>query len=296
MAVTAVTELFEDRAGESSVALAQTIRTYTRTFRVTTNDKNDDVYPVGTASGVPRHGDRYPSDSQAWCRSLSVRQLAGAMHWEVTCSYSSEFEITTNPLDDPAVITWSAEQFQRPTWKDRDGFPLLNSAGRFFEKLPMVDDSRFVVSVQKNVAIVPTWVATYQDALNISAFTVDGITVAAKLAKLNSLKIGNQQERNAIQFRVLSFDIHLSAIGWDLEILDEGKARRGNPAPATGEVGDSTESGDRMYAAVNDGDFSSSGESVLLDGTGKQLPANSLGYFMIYGYYPLKDFTVLPLT
>lgn len=295
MSVVSVVELFEERAGESAVSLAQSIRTYTRVFRVDTNDKNDDVVPVGTASGIPQQGDQYPSDTKAWVRNIQVRQLAGSTFWEVTCKYSSEFEITSNPLDDPAIITWSAEQFQRPTWKDRYGFPLLNSAGRFFQKLPMVDDSRFVVSIQKNVAVVPWWVATYQDALNISAFTVDGITVYAQLAKLNALKIGNWQERNAIQFRVLSFDIHLSEIGWDLEILDEGKARLGNPSPNKYDVGDPTENADKTYTAVNDGDFTASGESVLLDGTGKQLPANSFGYFMIYGYYPLKDYNVLPL-
>lgn len=297
MAVIAVNELFESRSGELTVARAQSIRTYQRSFLVKTDNKNDDVVTIRQAAGVPVEGDMYPSDTKAWCRSISVTQIAEtATGWLLAAAYSSEFEITANPLEDPAIITWSAEQFQRPTFKDRNDEAILNSAGRFFAKLPQVDDSRFTVSVQKNVSVVPTWVANYQDSLNIAAFTVDGISVAAQLAKFNSLKIGNWQERNGVPYRVLSYDLHLSAVGWDLELLDEGKARLGNPAPAADEVGDATESATKTYAAVNDGDYSSSGEMVLLNGNGQQLPKGSPGVFLSFGYYPLKDFTVLPLT
>lgn len=299
MAVISVAELFDERSGELTTGLAQSIRTYQRTFLVKTDDKNDDVVPVRNANGIPRIGDRYPSDAGAngsWARTIAVRQLAGATAWTVTVSYSSEFEILTNPLDDPAIITWSAEQFQRPTYMDRYRRPILNSAFRFFSKLPQVDDSRFVVSVQKNVAVVPAWVANYQDALNIAAFTVDGITVGAELAKFNAFKIGTWQERNAVRYRVLSFDLHLSAVGWDLEILDEGKSRLGNPTPGPRDVGSTSEDPDKSYAAVNDGDQTNADEDVLLNGWGQQLPKGNLGVFLPYGYYPLKDFTVLPLT
>lgn len=299
MAVISVVELFDERSGEITVGLAQSVRTYQRTFLVKTDDKNDDVVPVGNAVGIPRIGDRYPSDvgtNGSWARTIAVRQLAGAMAWNVTVSYSSEFEILTNPLDDPAIITWGAEQFQRPTYKDRYNRPILNSAFRFFSKLPQIDDSRFVVSVQKNVAVVPAWVANYQDAVNISAFTVDGITVGAQLAKFNSFKIGAWQERNAVQYRVLSFDLHLSEVGWDIEILDEGKARLGNPNPGPREVGSASEDPEKHFAAVNDGDQTNAGEDVLLNGFGQQLPSGNLGVFLPYGVYPLKDFTVLPLT
>jgi len=298
MTVVSVVELFEDRGGASTIGFAQTVRTYKRAFLVKTNNKYDDVVTAGQATNVPREGDKYPSDSGAWCRTITVDQFAGSTVWKVTCDYSSEFEITTNPLTDPAVITWSAEQFQRPTWLDRDGYAILNSAGRFFDTLPTVDDSRFVASVQKNVGVVPAWVANYQDAVNEAQFTVDGITVAAELAKLNGLKIGNWQERSGVPYRSLSFDIHLRREGWDLSILDQGKVRKGTPTPGSTLVGGAYEVPARDYPAIDEGTGTNSSEPVLLNGSGQQLktPTPATAVFLDFGYYQLKDFNVLPLT
>ena len=298
MAVILVTETFDERAGASTIGFAQSVRTYTRAFRVETNNKYDAVVTVGSATSIPRIGDRYPEDAGAWCRTVSVDQLAGSTHWKVTCQYSSEYEITTNPLTDPAVITWSAEQFQRPAWKDRDGNAILNSAGQFFATLPTVDDSRFVASVQKNVSVVPIWVATYQDAINSVPFTIDGITVGTKLAKLNGLKIGNWQERAGVAFRSLSFDLHLRREGWDLEILDQGRERKGTPSPTADQVGYDGEETTKDYPVINTGDGTDASDVKLLDGNGYQLknptPANSV--FLSFGYYQLQDFNNLPLS
>lgn len=298
MAAIAIVELFEDRSGTASIGFAQSIRTYSRTFRVTTNNKYDGIATAGSATGLPRIGDKYPEDTGSWCRSVDVEQLAGSTIWKVKCTYSSEFEVTTSPLTDPAVITWSAEQFQRPAWKDRDGNAILNSAGQFFDTLPTVDDSRFVVAVQKNVGVVPSWVATYQDALNSVPFTVDGITVGTKLAKLNGLKIGSWQERAGVAYRSLQYELHLRREGWDLQILDQGRLRKGRPTPTADEVGFAGEETHKPYPAVVSGTGQDSSEPMLLDGNGAQLidptPANAV--FLSFGYYHLVDFNNLPLS
>jgi len=289
MAVIAVSELFEDRGGASAIGQAQSVRTYTRSYLVKTSDKADDVVVVAYATNIPRVGDVYPSDWGAWCRTVTIAQLAGSQAWKVTCEYNSEFEISTNPLQDPAVITWTAEQFQRPTWKDRDGDAILNSAGQFFDTLPTVDDSRFVASIQKNVAVVPTWVAAWQDAVNSIPFTIDGITVAAELGKLNSLKIGNWQERSGIPYRSMSFDIHLRREGWDLEILDQGKKRKGVSVPTATQVGTWGENPSFLYPTVATGTGQDAGEPALLDGQGAQIksPTPSTAVFLSFGYYQL---------
>jgi hypothetical protein len=155
----------------------------------------------------------------------------------------------------------------------------------------VIDDSRFVASVKKNLASVPVWVATYQDAINISPFTVDGILVAAGLAKLQSLHIGEVQERNNIRYRVLSYDIHLREEGWDLQILDQGFTRTGSYA-----AGEDTSM--KFSAGERDGDQTISETPVLLNGNGGKLsPANPLtAVFLNFGVYTQRDFNILPLT
>ncbi len=291
MAVISVNELADHRRATDNLTPEFSTRTYQRVFLVRTDDKNDGPLVAKSDPAIPLQGDPYPGDARAFCQNKSVEPFAPPMAWHVVCEYSSQWVINQNPLNDPALISWKAEQFQRPAWRDRDGYAILNSVGDFFSTLPVVDDSRFVVSVKKNLAAVPVWVATYQDAINIAPFTVDGILVATGLGKLQSLHIGEVQERNSIKYRVLSFDIHLRAEGWDLEILDMGFTRKGDYT--LGE--DPTKN---YSAAPRDGDQTGSETPVLLDGAGGKLsPANPLtAVFLNFGVYKQKDFNLLPLT
>lgn len=291
MAVVSVNELAEFRRATDTLTPDLSIRTYQRVFLVRTNSKTDGPFVAKNDPSIPAQGDPYPDDAFAYCKNKSVEPFAPPMAWHVICEYTSEWEIRPNPLNDPAHISWKAEQFERPAWRDRDGYAILNSAGDFFATLPVIDDSRFVVSVKKNLAAVPVWVATYQDAINSAPFTVDGILVATGLGKLQSLHIGETQERNNIKYRVLSFDIHLREEGWDLEILDQGFTRVGDYA-----LGEDT--GKKYSAGDRDGDQTISETPVLLDGNGQKLsPANPLtAVFLPFSVYKQKDFNLLPLT
>jgi hypothetical protein len=71
---------------------------------------------------------------------------------------------------------------------------------------------------------VPTWILTYKNAVNSGAFSLDNVTIAARQAKLSSIKISTWQERNDIRYRVVSFAIHLKDYGetWDKVWLNQG--------------------------------------------------------------------------
>jgi hypothetical protein len=62
-----------------------------------------------------------------------VRCVSGRFGWHITAQYSSELELATNPVNDPAKITVSTEQFQRPIIADRLGQSVCNSAGDPFD-------------------------------------------------------------------------------------------------------------------------------------------------------------------
>lgn len=283
MTVTSVKEVWQGRDADTDGE----VRTYTRLFRVLTNNKFDEGFTVGSSPLLPALGSLYPQDSFAWCQKLSPRQESfSPFVWMVTASYSSQVEVSENPLNDPADIEWGGDQFQRPAVKDRDGNGIVNSAGEFFDPPLMMDDSRNFVSVKKKLAVVPTWILNYKDAINSDSFEVDGITVAQGLAKMQRVHVSSRiGERNGIQYRTVSMNIHLRREGWSLTALDQGFYRK-DPSDST-----------KRIPCVND-DGSRATTPKLLDGNGAQLanPSLSNAVFIERDVYDELPFSSLPLS
>lgn len=262
------------------------VRSYSRSFRLTTSLQSEDAYAVGSHASLPVIGSVHPSDAGAWCNELDVNNSDPWKGWIVVASYSAERELAENPLNEPAVITWNSEQFQRPAIFSYDFKAICNSAGDPFDPPNMMDDSRHTAVVSKNVANVPVYVRTYQDAVNSDGFTVDGITVAIGLAKIQALNIGEKQKRNGTAFRVITFTIALNKRGWLLEPLDAG-FREKSGTPAT-----------KRINIVNDGDSAQPTAAVPLDGAGKYLinPTVVNSVFLSFIVYESKAFSELPLS
>jgi len=281
MTITFKNEIPGGRQGKNSLG----IRTYQRQFRLITDNKNDGPYAIGSHASLPRIGSVHPEDASAWCRELTVENDAPFAGWVVTANYSSERELSETPTSDPAVITWDSEQFQRPLIQDNTGDAVVNSAGDFFDPPPMIDDSRRVVSVQKNLTAVPTWILDYQDAVNSDQFTVDGVTIAIGTAKMQRVSVGQEDIRNGTTFRQVTFTMHLQRDGWTMDILDAG-FRRIDP-------GDSTK---RIAISLDDGTEPTT--PALLDGSGGLLsnptPANAV--FKTFSVYKTRAFSSLPLS
>lgn len=261
-------------------------RTYTRAFKVETDDKTDGPYAIGSTPGLPVIGSVHPEDSSAWCTSLTVENFAPYKGWRVTAEYSSEIELAEVPTDDPAIIRWDSEQFQRIAIADSSGEAIVNSAGDPFDPPNMMDDSRRIVTVTKNLTSVPGWILTYQDAVNSASFTIDGVTIGEELAKLQRVSVSEVQIRNGNLFRTVDFVIHLQKTGWNLNPLDAGFRERTSGGSPAG-----------LKNIRNDDDDELPAAPVPLDGAGHKLadpsPANCL--FRNYTVYELKDFSILPL-
>jgi hypothetical protein len=281
MTATLKKELAEGRSARNS----RGVRTYTRVFWVETTSDNDGPYTVGSASGLPLIGSVHPDDSGAWCTDLEVQNTNPWKGWTVTAQYSTERELSTTPTNDPAIITWSSEQFQRVAAFDKNGNAIVNSAGDPFDPPNMMDDSRRVVSVTKNLSAVPSWILTYQDAVNSDSFTVDGITIGVGLAKMQSVTVGEEQSRNGTAFRTVNFIMHLQKSGWLLEPLDAGFR----------EI-DYTSSS--LINILNPGDGERPSAPVPLDGAGRALaePSTTNCVFLSFSVYETKAFSSLPLS
>ena len=259
-------------------------RSYTRSFRLSTTAKTETAYDVGSHASLPDIGEAHPDDANAFCTTLSVDPTDPWKGWTVTAQYSDQRTLAEDPTNDAAVITWGSEQFQRVAAFDRNGDAIVNSAGDPFDPPNMMDDSRRVVTVQKNLAVVPTWILDYQDAVNSDSFTVDGVTVGIGLAKMQSVTVGEVQRRNGTVFRSVTFTIHLQRDGWLLAPLDAG-FRELNYA------------GD-LVNIKNPGDDELPGAPVPLDGSGAALanPSVSTCVFLSFAVYAQRAFSSLPLT
>ena len=278
----AVEYIGEDPSGRSAQN-TKGARTYVRKFKLRTTTQADGPYAVGSNASLPIIGNTHPEDANAFCVSLQVENTAPWAGWTVTANYSDERTIDDTPTDDAASISWGSEQFQKPAVFDLAGKLIVNSAGDPFDPPAMMDDSRRVVTVEKNLAVVPTWILDYQDAVNNDSFTVDGVTIGIGKAKMQNVTVSPRQRRNGTIFRTVTFTIHLQRDGWLLDILDAGFREK--------------VSGGRRNIK-NNGDGEAPTAPVPLDGNGQPIddPTPTNCVFLQFSVYKTRPFSSLPLT
>jgi hypothetical protein len=157
--------------------------------------------------------------------------------WKVSVTYSSNpgQSVINNsngngsdPLSEPARISWSGENFQQVAVVDIDDNPILNSAGDPYDPPLMKDFSRPVATIRKNIASAPAWILTSHDAINSDEFVIDGLTCEVGKAKLKRADISEWQYRNGIAYRELTLVIHFAKDGWTRKVLDAGFRRKYN--------------------------------------------------------------------
>ena len=278
MTVTYVGPLPDSETGTNDLG----VRRYTRQFHLTTTSTTEGPFAVGSHPSLPRIGSLHYEDPGAWCRSLSVARMApkDKHNWVVTANYDSSFELTENPLSQPAQISWDGENFEEVAIFDRDGNAVLNSAGDPFENL-FRERSRRVVNVVKNVSAVPDWIITSEDAVNSAVFLLDGFSIPVGKAKLSAPRLGPWQVRNNTRYREMTMVMKLNKDGWAAQPLDAGFRYKSGT--------------DRKIITNTDGTLPTS--PVCLNGAGAVLanPSPTNAVFGSFNLYPAYDFNLLPL-
>lgn len=285
MTITFIEEISEGRTATNQKGM----RSYTRKFKLKSSVESEGPYAVGSDANLPKIGALYPDDPFAWCTTLSVEQFSGRWGWIVTANYSSERELAEDPTADPALTEWDGEQYQRPLVIDEDGNVVCNSAGDPFDPPEMIDDSRLISTTVKNLAVVPTWIMQYANAVNTDAFVLDGFPVGIGQAKMQRPRVSRPQRRNGIAFREVTFTINYREEGWLVNLLDAGFRERA-AASGSGAGG--------LINIVNAGDGLQPSAPVPLDGSGNSLadpsPTNNVN--LTFRGYRRLPFSILPLT
>jgi hypothetical protein len=285
----AVVGTAEELWGAREASFDGGIWTRTRAFLVKTDYKYDSDDVARTALGLPAYAEAHPADATCYATTLSAKQKDETpFAWVITVGYSSERELNEDPEADEVLVSWSSEIYQEPVFEDVNGAAIMNSAGDYFiDPTPTREAAHLIAKIRVNVASVPAWVLSYQNAVNNSAITIGGLAIGTGLAKMQRLDIGERQLRGTSPFYEVSFEIHIHNEGWRLTPLDAGFRYLVSGLPVQIKIDDT-------------GAISTTGDEpttpIPLDGTGQVLtgPTPGTAVFADFQVYPELDFTALP--
>lgn len=248
--------------------------------------------PFILAGHLPKRGKRY-LDTQATCRDIKARIDGRQYQYLFTATFSSknatdsETGTDEDPLLDKPDIDWSGSIVSRATSKDRAGKPLLNTAGD--PVIAAFDDNVLSCTVRVNVPEFPTWLLGYRNSTNDADIVVDGIPIAANVARLvlPGGFISKWQNRNDIYYRTLTYELHMDEQDFHYgrpisEGLREKILLQGGPAA-------------ELRNILND-DGTEITDPVPLDSDGARIPVPTPdnAHLLTQKLYYEKDFSVIP--
>jgi len=291
MAILSASEIHDGRSGSDDKSDVKRVKVW----RVITDDAacdaddvlNDLIDPFAQVGAI------HPLDPElAIVRRTATNETFSKTVWIVRLEYKSRTQLgvsTEDPLDEPAKISWSTTTNTEPVFFDKDGDALLNSAGDYYVEGIQAEVSRWEVKVKKNVNVVPTWYGTYRNAINSSVFTIDGVSIAARSAKINNFSLGEWKYYNKVWYRELDFSIKIYDT-WIQYAIDQGLRRLVDDPDNAG--------GSLLVPCLQEGGKLDATSPCFLDGSGGQLAqpvAADAVIFNAYYIYPEKDFNALPL-
>lgn len=212
--ILSVKEIHDGRDGDREVITGKGawkgVGRYTRVFRVWTSSPYDEAQTVLLDPRIPSIGSPYPWNFNSYCQKQNAKnQSQGKRHWIVTCSYSSDYEMSENPLDEPARWVWRTEEIEKEMMVDGHGIPITNTAMEPFMPPNKAPWTHYVGRGQKNVPGMPNWWTDkdYTKSVNKAAVTIDGETYVKWTLRMKSLELGEWQMRNDIWYRVLNMEV-----------------------------------------------------------------------------------------
>lgn len=331
MAILSVNEHWKDRR---IVEALDGGNTGTRIFQVITDDPLTSEATILANDAIPILGASFPGSDSVKCHQRSVtREPDQRIEFWVICEYKSnlsqdedETAQNPNPLERAAKITWKGQRVLVPrrrlmlsdyyslfTNTINDTFELqhaANSASDPFEPVLEYPEFWWTAVITKNVAAIPEWFLTYENAVNDADIVLDFYGTPRTIKKgcglLGSIQMPRAKTENGTEYVQLSFEI----IQRPPRELRDGETDA--PEPWDEEIPDA---GMRVISlAVEGGDINQIWTNILdtngialnlpvpFDGLGQ--PISTAGTpiletaikYRLARPYQRKDFSILPLT
>lgn len=273
-------------------------RKLTRSWKIVVDSKDDDQQTIAVAAqlsgDLPSLYTAHPSNLYATARSLKIKNDgANWKIWFATVEYSSEpvekakvdRQAVPNPIDRSARIRWQSENTQEVAQFDRNGWPILNSAGdEFLADGRTIEKARWKITIQKNIFAAPAIILTYPNSVNNAAVQIQGITFPAETLKIGNMSLSERKVEPPFLYYEFVYDMLYDVDGWDLDLLDQGFHYL------------AADGGSGLTRRIIELNGQRPSEPVPLDGLGGILanPSPLNGVFLTFDVRTAKDFSILP--
>lgn len=140
--------------------------------------------------------EKHPKDGDALVNLFyPKRKTAGSNWWDIEVTWSTDVDVTANPISMPAEWTLDSEIREIPAVFDCNGNLLLNTAGALLTDPPagrkIVDET---LSFTKNVSLrLPDWVRTHPGTVNNDDVTIRGQSYPPGTLWFASRQVGKEQ-------------------------------------------------------------------------------------------------------
>jgi hypothetical protein len=273
-------------------------REYTRKFRVFTSDRYDGPAVIrATTNGMgqpalPIIGNSYfvnssEKDLGSFASQITYQQEIGEANgntgqWLVTVQYTpyDAAMFGTDPTAWPIKIRFTGQKYEKVLYADQAGNPIVNSAGDPFSDPVTVDDSRSLITIQRNELVSSfdfTLSETYRDTVNNAVW--NGFdTKTVKCATIDTSD-PTYDSNNQVYYLEVVYLFEINRDTWVKKILDQGFSEldgSGNPKAIT-----------NAGQPVSD--------PVPLDGSGHRLGSGGTPVYLSFDAYPDKDFSTFNL-
>src|SRR5262245_24632977 len=216
--------LYCDEAWDEETRIDQTNREYIRYFKAQCSAVADGAKEILLGRPDLAPFQPHPKDNAALVSEFFPKRIPGSTLFDIQVTYSTEVNVTDNPLAEPAKITIDTAEHSRIQFVDADGKPKINTAGDLIDDPPPeVEDCDIVFNVQKNLPIrLPAWILLYPNAVNNDTIRVRGLTLEPEKVKFKHLAIGEEQFQNKVDFCAVAFQLHYRRVGWTTVVPNRG--------------------------------------------------------------------------
>lgn len=272
--------LVEETGGDT-----RTGRTYVRTYELKYSGGlySSSAILRSTDERLPKPGQAHDTDTLAFVDSRSVKLKEqsdpGAGIAVLTVNYrypENGLTWSLNPWDRPAVIRGEAGDLTEVRLYDRDGQPIINSAGDYYDDIPaqVIPSASIVVErFERHNPVARAVEFSY--TTNASAWY--GVAAGnGLLGKITFSEVREIVSGVAMLFYAVQYPITFRNDGWMLKLIDSGyvlKDGSGNRRSKTDDLGTPTPT------------------PVLLDGAGDELGEGLEPVFFPPEGYRIKDAT-----
>ena len=213
-----VGEVYEDRSTKIGIYLK---RDHTRRFIAVTN-AGEGSYAVASAAGVPAIGSAHPEDAVALCVDVDAKVVGSEPNvWNISCKYTNDLPEEDIDDDDPTsqrpVSDWSFEEMSRYASEDRDGNPILNSAGDRYEDPIEIVDSFPTLSIKVNkLSFSAADAYAYNNSVNSDTYR------GAAPGTLRVRITASEQWNGDSAYWACNYVFRYNPNGWQPKILEAG--------------------------------------------------------------------------